>query len=99
MTPLRDGTPGAEGRLGIQEAASGADSADAAQASPAGTSAVHSALPLQLGWEGAELRSSGKALGFRSSGWEAVTCVGNNLLGNHSNTHLAAGIGPWPDVY
>lgn len=25
-----------------------------------------------------------------SSGWEAVTCVGNNLLRNHSNTHVAA---------
>lgn len=43
-----------------------------------------------LMWEGTELRSGGKSLVFHSSGWEAVTCVGNNLLGNHSNTHLAA---------
>lgn len=33
-----------------------------------------------------------------SSGREAVTCVGNNLLRNHSNTHVAAlGSGLAPD--
>lgn len=41
-------------------------------------------------WEGTELRSGDKTLVFHSLEWEAVTCVGNNLLGNHSNTHLAA---------
>lgn len=44
----------------------------------------------RLIWEGTELRSAGKTLVFHSLGWEAVTCVGNNVLRNHSNTHLAA---------